>query len=206
VENFISLPTPAPSPPAAAIYAKPVLLGVGRLVDEKAFDRLIRAHVALRRQGLDHHLVILGDGPLRQTLLAQAQALRVADTVFLPGHVNNVADWMAHATVFALSSRYEGFALVVLEALAAGVPVVAMDCPAGPREILQDGRYGPLVPEGDEAALTQAIEAQLREPEQRARLSALGKERARDYAPERIVPKWEALLAEIMARHRAKHG
>lgn len=206
LENFIRMPAPSPQPPDSAIYAQPVLIGIGRLVEQKAFDRLIRAHAALRAQGLDHHLVILGDGPQREALRALAQALGVAATVFLPGQVANVADWLAHASVFALCSRYEGFALVLAEALAAGVATVAMDCPSGPREILQDGRVGRLVPADDEAAFTAAIGELLRDPAQRALLTALGKQRAVDFAPERIVPRWEALLAEIIARGARSHG
>lgn len=200
LENFITPPLPSPTAPDARIYALPVVISVGRLVEQKAFDRLIRAHARLRRQGLACHLVLLGDGPLRAQLVAQASALGVADTVFLPGHVDNVADWLAHATVFALCSRYEGFSLVLLEALHAGVPAVAMDCPSGPREILQDGRVSRLVPADDEAAFTQAIAELLRDPAQRVHYAALGRQRAQDYAPERIVPRWEALLHDILAR------
>jgi len=146
-------------------------------------------------------LVLLGDGPLRNALLAQAQSLGVTDTVFLPGHVTNVADWLSHATVFALCSRYEGFPLVLLEALAAGAPIVAMDCPGGgPREILQDGRVGRLVAADSEASLTQALGELLRDPEKRAHFSALGKRRAQDYTPERIVPRWDPLLNDIVTR------
>jgi glycosyltransferase involved in cell wall biosynthesis len=205
VENFISVPTATPQPPNAAIYALPVLIGVGRLVELKAFDRLIRAHAALRTQGLDHHLVILGDGPQRPQLDAEIERLGVRESVFLPGHVTNVHDWLAHASVFALCSRYEGFALALAEALAAGVATVAMDCPSGPSEVLQDGRAGRLVPADDEAALTAAIGDLLRDPALRARYAALGRVRALDYTPERIVPRWEALLTEILARGKTAH-
>ncbi len=200
IENFIDPPRPNATLPDTLIFAKPVIIGVGRLAQEKAFDRLIYTHAALRGQGLTHHLVLLGDGPLREALVAQAAALGVADTVFLPGHVANVVDWLGHATVFALCSRYEGFSLALLEALHAGVPTVAMDCPSGPREILQDGRVGRLVPADDEAAFTQAIAELLRDPAQRAHYAALGRQRAQDYTPERIVPRWEALLHDILAR------
>jgi len=206
LENFISLAPAAAQPPDAAIYAQPVLIGVGRLVDQKAFDRLIRAHAALRRDGVDHHLVLLGEGPQREALLALARSLGVAETVFLPGQVQNVADWLAHATVFALCSRYEGLPLVLLEALGCGVPAVAMDCPSGPREILQDGHCGRLVPADDEAAFTLAIGELLRDATLRARLAALGRQRALDYAPERIVPRWEALLGERIERGKRDHG
>lgn len=198
IENFIDPPRSSVTLPDTLIFAKPVVIGIGRMVEQKAFDRLIRAHAELRRQGLAHHLVLLGDGPLREAHTAQAAELGVADTVFLPGHVDNVVDWLCHATVFALCSRYEGFSLALLEALHAGVPTVAMDCPSGPREILQDGRVGRLVPADDEAAFTQAIAELLCDPVRRTHYSALGRLRAQDYTPERIVPRWEALLHDII--------
>ena len=105
--------------------------------------------------------------------------------------------------MFALCSRYEGFALVLLEALAAGVPTVAMDCPAGPREILRDGEAGVLVPEGDEIAMQAAIAELLAEPALRGRYAQAGLTRARDFTPEYIVPKWEALLQDVW---KQQHG
>ncbi len=198
IENFLAdLAQSGPAPDAKAL-TKPLVLGIGRLVEQKAFDRLLRAHAALRAQGLDHHLVILGEGPLREALTAQARALGVEESVFLPGHVGNVRDWLRHATVFALCSRYEGFSLALLEALAAGVPAVAMDCPSGPREILLDGAVGRLVPADDEAAFTKALGELLCDEALRAHYAALGRRRALDYTPARIVPRWEALLADIL--------
>ncbi len=195
IENFLASQDLAPfKPPYESIFAKPVLLGIGRLDVYKAFDRLLRAHAALLAQGLDHHLVILGDGPQRAALDAEIQGLGIESSAFLPGHVGNVWPWLTHATVFALCSRYEGFALVLLEALSAGVPVVAMDCQAGPREILQDGYFGLLVPEGDETAFQEALARLLTDTKLRKELSRKGRERARNFTPEHIMPKWEALL------------
>lgn len=198
IENFLeALPEPAPTPPDPRMFAQPVVLGIGRLAEQKAFDRLIRAHAALRGKGLDHHLLILGEGPERPKLEAEAQRLGVTGTVFLPGHVTNVQDYFAHATVFALCSRYEGFALVLLEALSLGVPAVAMDCPSGPREILKDGWAGLLMPDGDETAFQAALERLLTSPELRQQYAERGRERAQDYMPDNIIPKWEVFLAEV---------
>nr|BAL54436.1 glycosyl transferase family 1 [uncultured Gammaproteobacteria bacterium] len=203
IENFLDpSPSPRPCPPDAELFAKPVVLGIGRLVGQKAFDRLIRAHAALRAKGLDHHLVILGEGPERSKLEAEIQRLGVAATAFLLGHVTNVQDWLAHATVFAMCSRYEGFGLVLLEALSCGTPAVAMDCPSGPREILQDGWAGLLTPDGDEVAFQAALEKLLTSPELRRTYAERGLERAKYYSPERIIPKWEALLAQVASSGR----
>ncbi len=204
IENFLRLPDPQPGPPPdARFFAKPVVLGIGRLDIPKAFDRLLRAHAALLSRRIDHHLVILGDGPQRAALEAEIRHLGVEGSAFLLGHVSNVWPWFGHATVFALSSRYEGFSLALLEALAAGIPAVAMDCPSGPREILQDGRYGLLVPQGDEAAFQEALARLMTDARLREELSSKGRERGKDFTPERILPKWEALLQEVV---QESHG
>jgi glycosyltransferase involved in cell wall biosynthesis len=208
IENFLDQPCPTvkEEAPDKRIFEKPVVAGIGRLALQKAFDRLIRVHAALRNQGLDHHLLILGEGPLRRALREQASALGVSETVFMPGHVTHVAAWLSRAAAFALCSRYEGLPLVLLEALSCGVPAVAMDCPAGPREILDGGRYGLLVPEGDEAAMSEALGRLLRDANLRAHYAELGKERAKHYSAERIIPQWEALFEQILTEQGRRDG
>jgi len=208
IENFLDQPCPTvkEEAPDKRIFAKPVVAGIGRLTLQKAFDRLIRVHAALRNQGLDHHLLILGEGPLRRALSEQVSALGVSETVFMPGRVPQLAEWLSHAAAFALCSRCEGFSLVLLEALSCGVPAVAMDCPAGPREVLDGGRYGLLVPDGDEAAMSEALGRLLRDANLRAHYAELGKERAKHYSAERIVPQWEALFEQILAEQGRRDG
>jgi glycosyltransferase involved in cell wall biosynthesis len=208
IENFLDQPCPTVKEevPDKRIFEKPVVAGIGRLAYEKAFDRLIRVHAALRNQGLDHHLLILGEGPLRRALVDQANALGISETVFMPGHVTHVAAWLSHAAAFALCSRCEGFSLVLLEALSCGVPAVAMDCPAGPREVLDGGRYGLLVPDGDEAAMNAALGRLLRDANLRAHYAELGKERAKHYSAERIVPQWEVLFEQILTEQGRRDG
>ncbi|WP_018142150.1 MULTISPECIES: glycosyltransferase [unclassified Thioalkalivibrio] len=141
----------------------PVIVGAGRLTGQKDFATLIEAFARLRmRQSA--RLVILGDGPLRDSLQQRAQAFGVAEDVDLTGYVPDPIPYFARAALFVLSSRYEGLGNVIVEALAAGAPVVATDCPSGPREILQDGRVGRLVPVGDPGALSEAMEATLGAP------------------------------------------
>jgi glycosyltransferase involved in cell wall biosynthesis len=142
---------------------RPVFLGVGELSPRKDFATLIRAFARVRA-GLAARLIILGDGGQRGNLLALARELGVADDVSLPGFTRNPYAFMARADGFALSSRWEGMPVVLIEALAVGTPVVSTDCPSGPREILQEGRYGMLVPVGDDARLAHALAALLRNP------------------------------------------
>jgi glycosyltransferase involved in cell wall biosynthesis len=124
---------------------------------------LIRAF-ALVRQRRTARLLIGGDGPERAALLRLARRLGVADDVDLPGFFDNPFACMAHAAAFVLSSAWEGLPSVLVEAMACGCPVVSTDCPSGPAEILEHGRYGPLVAVGDHAALAEAIAKVLEQP------------------------------------------
>jgi glycosyltransferase involved in cell wall biosynthesis len=134
----------------------PVVLGVGRLEVEKGFDVLIRAFARVRQQR-PARLMILGEGNQRPKLEALSRELGVDEDVCLPGYQWNPYAYMTAAQVFVLASRYEGFGLVLIEALALGLPIVSTDCESGPREILQDGRYGALVPVGSVESLASAI-------------------------------------------------
>ena len=147
----------------------PVLLAVGRLAEQKDFPTLLRAFARVRR-ARPARLLILGEGEERTNLEGLARELDVVGDVELPGFVLNPFPYMARAAVFVLSSAYEGLPTVVIEALACGCPVVSTDCPSGSAEILEGGRYGALVPIGDDAALAEAITATLDVPRDRNRL------------------------------------
>lgn len=141
----------------------PVVLGVGRLSKEKDFPTLLRAFKEVRRRR-ESRLVILGEGPERRSLEILAQQLGIDDDVAMPGFEMNPYRYMARCAVFVLPSAHEGFGNVLPEALACGAPVVATDCPGGPREILEDGLYGALVPVGNWGAMAEAIDAALDDP------------------------------------------
>jgi glycosyltransferase involved in cell wall biosynthesis len=197
VEARLSEPVPAW---AEAVLREPTVIGAGRLAQEKGFDLLIAAHAHLRARGARHHLLIVGAGPEEARLRAQIRDLGVGDTVFLPGHVDNPYPLMKRATVFALSSRHEGFGMVLLEAMHCGTPLVAAGCRSGPREVLADGACGVLVPEDDSVALADGIGRLLADPALRARLAQSAREHVRRYSPEVIVPRWEALFTELAGR------
>jgi glycosyltransferase involved in cell wall biosynthesis len=141
----------------------PVILGAGRLTRQKDFPTLVHAFAKVR-QRRPARLMILGEGEDRPLLEALAHELGVADDVALPGFRENAMSYMAGSAVFVLSSGWEGLPTVLIEALAAGTRVVSTDCPSGPREILQDGRLGALVPVGDVGALSRAIDEALDAP------------------------------------------
>ena len=141
----------------------PYVVSIGRLVEQKDHRALIRAYAQCRLKE-SHRLVIVGDGELRPQLVELSQAVGVASQIDWTGTMKNPYGVLSQASLLVLSSRWEGYPNVLLEALALGVPVVATDCPAGPRELLADGRYGRLVPVNDSDALAQAMDAELKEP------------------------------------------
>ena len=141
----------------------PVVLSAGRLHFHKDFPTLLRAFSEVA-QARPARLVILGEGPLLARLRALARELRIARAVDFPGFRTNPFAYMAKAQVFALSSTSEGLPSVLIESMACGTPVVATDCPYGPREILEGGRWGRLVPVGDHQSLAGAIRDTLDHP------------------------------------------
>lgn len=140
-----------------------VVLGVGRLHPQKDFGCLIQAVATLSRTR-PVRLILLGEGPERARLVQMAQACGIADSVDLPGQVANPFAYMRAADVTVLSSRWEGMPGVLAEAMACGCPVVSTDCPGGSREMLDDGRLGPLVTVGDADALAAGIRQALDRP------------------------------------------
>ncbi len=163
----------------------PVIIGIGRLEHEKGFDVLLKAFkevVGVFRC----RLLILGEGSQRNSLERLASDLGITQYVSLPGFVHNPYPYLKRADLFVLSSKWEGFGNVIVEAMACGTPIVATDCPVGPREILEDGRLGHLVPVGDHVALSQAILSSLNEPTPRKVLM----EAAQKYTVEEAVRKY----------------
>jgi glycosyltransferase involved in cell wall biosynthesis len=143
--------------PWFAVGTSPVVLAAGRLTEAKNFTLLLKAFALVRRKR-PCRLMILGEGPLRHALETQVSDLRLGTDVLLPGFVDNPLPYMRQASVFVLSSSWEGLPAVLIQAMACGCRVVSTDCPSGPREILEEGRWGELVPVDDELALAEAIE------------------------------------------------
>jgi glycosyltransferase involved in cell wall biosynthesis len=173
------------------------VLASGRLSPEKGFDVLIRAHAQLRQVGVAHRLVILGEGPERAQLLLLARSLEVDDTVELPGFLDNPFPEIAAADLFCLPSRYEGFPLALLEALALEVPVVASACGS---ELLSDGEYGDLVSIGSIDELAAAIERHLRDPKRLRQAAHRGSRWTRRFAWAHIAEEYRSVLAEVQTR------
>ena len=147
----------APNHPWLLDASIEVVLSVCRLGVEKDLPTLLRAFAEVHRHRPATRLLMAGEGPERGALEALAGELGLAGVVQLPGRTDQPLRWMRHAAVFVLASRFEGFGNVLVEALACGTPVVATDCPVGPREVLEGGRWGTLVPVGDAGAMAAAI-------------------------------------------------
>lgn len=184
---------------SASQNPSPVVIGAGRLEAAKGFDILIRAHALLLREGVRHRVVIFGEGKDRAQLEKLASELGVEKSVVMPGYVSNIIESMKGAAAFVLCSRYEGFGMVILEAMAAGLPVIAADCPSGPSEVLEGGKYGILIPPEDPASLADALRRILSDTNLSDKLIEAGAARIRDFSPDRIIPRWERLLSELGA-------
>jgi len=138
-----------------------VVMSLCRLSDEKDLGTLVKAFERLRDSHPQARLLMVGDGPQREALQAQIDAAGLSGVAALPGRTDEPLSWLSRAAVFVLSSRFEGYGNVLVEALAVGTPVVATDCPVGPREILEGGRFGDLVTVGDAVAMARAISRNL---------------------------------------------
>ena len=144
------------------VPAGPFIVSVGRLEEsQKDFTSLLRAYARLVKQGIEERLVLVGDGASRPRLEALAKSLGLGDRVIFAGFQSNPYAWIGQARLMAFSSKMEGLPNVLLEGLAVGQVVVSTDCPTGPREILDDGRAGLLVPVGDVEGLAEAIRSEI---------------------------------------------
>ena len=176
---------------------RPIVATAGRLGPQKDQACLLRAF-ARSAPRHDAVLVILGEGPLRGELEGLAERLGISERVFFLGFVANPLPFLKRCKLFVLSSRYEGFGNVLVEALYCGLPIVSTDCPHGPAEILDGGRYGTLVPVGDDAALAEAMTAALTRRHDREAQHR----RALDFSAEAVADRYEALFREILRAPR----
>jgi glycosyltransferase involved in cell wall biosynthesis len=175
----------------------PVILGVGRLTAQKGFDVLIDAFASVRSTR-PCRLILLGEGPDRAALEKQAERRDVRDDVLMPGFVENPYVWMAHTSAFVLSSRAEGLPNALIQAMACGAPLVSTDCPSGPREILEYGRWGRLVQVDNTGAIAQAIAEVLDERPLSAPDAAL-----RRFTPEFVIAGYADALGVPFATARS---
>jgi GalNAc-alpha-(1->4)-GalNAc-alpha-(1->3)-diNAcBac-PP-undecaprenol alpha-1,4-N-acetyl-D-galactosaminyltransferase len=185
-------------PPEFELPAGRRIIAMGRLVEQKGFDILLKAFAGLYPAFPDWSLIILGEGPLRAELETLRGRLGLSGRVHLPGQVKHPESLLIRSDLFVLSSRFEGFPMALCEAMAAGLAVVAADCPTGPREIIRDGVDGMLVPSEDSAALAGAMQRLMADVGERKCLGARAQEIVERFGIEQVAGLWEDLLAEIV--------
>lgn len=174
------------------------VLAAGSLESRKGFDVLIRAFALLAEKYRDVCLIILGEGPLREQLTEMAYSLGMQDRIWMPGFVANPFAVMRCAAVFVLSSRVEGLPNVLIQAMACGTQVIATDCPSGPSEILEGGKWGTLVPVDDVESLSEALNLSLDNITPRFAVE----ERAMTFSVDRAVSEYQVLIDSLSCQKK----
>jgi glycosyltransferase involved in cell wall biosynthesis len=190
---------PHPRLPAAALDAK-VLVAAGRLESQKGFDMLLDAFAAVNAEHPDWHLWIFGSGRGKAALQAQITRLGLIGRAHLKGRTDQLDERLAEASIFVLSSRFEGLPMVLLESMAAGLPTVAFDCPTGPAEVVEHGGSGLLVPAQDVAALADGIRELIAAPDRRRAMGARARHLSGQYSITETAGMWQDLFAELTRR------
>jgi glycosyltransferase involved in cell wall biosynthesis len=204
--KLVALRSLIPDEGAVSAHSDPVFVNVARHARQKNLPLLLRAFRAYLDEGGSGTLVLVGAGPDTDELRKLASELGLGANVVFRGSLMNPFPQVAAATAFVLSSEEEGFGLVLVEAMALGVPVISTDCPGGPREILRDGQAGLLVPPGNERALAQALRRIATDAALRSSLSSAGRERAADFSPSTVSRTWLDVLARAGAMLDGSEG
>lgn len=190
------LPPSVTKPANSAQSTPPVIIGMGRLSHEKGFDRLLGAFATVSPTFPNWRLQLLGDGPLREALQSEAERLGIAARVSFLGNVAEPAGHLAAAELFVLPSRYEGFPNALLEAMAAGLPVLAFDCPSGPAAIIRPNVDGVLVPADDVPALQEQMAKLMADAGERQRLGRAAIEVLDRFGLPNLLKQWINLMNE----------
>ena len=175
----------------------PTILAAGRLTRQKGFDLLIDAFSRVAPHHPQWGLRICGRGPLCRGLQKRIDRHGLADVVTLAGAARDLGEEMTRASIFVLSSRTEGFPLVLIEAMSHGMAVVAFDCPTGPRDVIDDHRNGILVAPRDIVALARGVGEMISNPELRRRCGTAARETGRAYTIDAIGPRWDTLFGQL---------
>ncbi|MFG2002634.1 glycosyltransferase family 4 protein [Spirillospora sp. NPDC048911] len=181
-------------------HSSRVVAAAGRLTAQKGFDLLIPAFAQVAARHPDWRLHIYGAGKAEKRLRKLVHRHHLYNHVLLMGSTSQLDTELAKASIYTLSSRFEGFPMILLEALNCGLPVASFDCPTGPREVIVDGVNGLLVPPEDGPGLAAAICRLIEDEPLRRRLGAAARETAAEYGPEAMRGRWETLLADLLQR------
>lgn len=180
------------------------VIAAGRLVRLKNFDSLIRAWRLVAERYPNWVLDIYGEGKLKNSLNDLIQAHQLQNYVYLKGRTDDICAEMSFSSIFVLSSISEGFGLVIVEAMSCGLPVVSYACPCGPKDIIDEGKDGFLVPVNDEQALADRIIRLIEDEELRRQMSKAALQKSEKYRMDKIIPMWMKLFEELLQEKRAK--
>ncbi|MBO3733931.1 glycosyltransferase [Glycomyces niveus] len=198
------IPNSIPAAPASAAERGPVVMAVGRLTRMKGFDLLVDAFASLAAARPEWSLHLYGRGSERKRLEARVEELGMQGRIALKGGVAPLDAARADASIAVVPSRFEPFGLVIVEAMAAGLPVLCTAVPHGPLEIVEDGKNGLLVAPEDPAALAAGLDRLMGDPGLRAALGESGRAKAREYEPDAVVGRHEALLRRAVESRRGR--
>ncbi len=180
------------------------IVAAGRLSEQKNFKLLIDAFASVSPEYPEYNLKIFGKGPLEKELKDYAEALEVADKTQFMGYVSNMPEQLEKASVFVLSSDFEGMPNALMEAMALGLPCISTDCPAGgPKYLIRDGENGLLIPVGNRGKMAEAVLKILGDKESADKMGKNARMVAEELAPERIYGKWEEFIKEVAERDKA---
>jgi glycosyltransferase involved in cell wall biosynthesis len=206
IPNQVIWPVPATAggqiPDTWVRPGRMLLLAVGRLEPQKGFDLLLEAFSKIAASQPLWDLAIVGEGNCRDALSEQASRLRIADRVVMPGRAGDIATWYQRASLFVLSSRFEGFPNVLVEAMAYGLPSISFACPTGPSDVIRDGVNGTLVKPEDIDGLARAMSVLMSDWGARQGLAQDAQLARSQFAPEEIMPLWKSLVAECVKKSR----
>lgn len=207
VPNPIEFPLPVGDPTIEVDRLVPgtasVLMSAGRFDAGKQFHHLIEAFAPLHERHPDWMLVIFGDGPERPKLERLIRALGLDGAVLLPGRAGNLGEWFARAELFALTSRWEGFSMVIAEALSYGCPAVSYDCDVGPRDMIEHGRNGLLVPPDEGVqGLIAAIGGLMDDDARRSSMASVANGVLRQFSVDAVAGRWDVVFEHIRATAR----
>lgn len=201
LQNICVIPNPVSFfPDTVSDCSSKQVIAMGRYVAQKGFDRLIAAWRTVADKHPDWTLKIYGDGHLREQLQHQVEELELTGSCFLEHSVSDVVSKLRESSLFVLSSRFEGFGLVIVEAMSCGLPVVAFTCHCGPRDIISDGKDGLWVPDGDIAGLADGINRLIEDEELRRKMGQEARRKAAEYKLDTIGVQWIELFESLLPR------
>jgi glycosyltransferase involved in cell wall biosynthesis len=207
IPNPVVLPLPEGDPQVPTEnYVHPndrIILGVGRLDGQKGFDILIQAFSGVADSFPAWRLVVLGEGPDRGRLAAQVERAGLEDRILLPGRAGNMGEWYKRADLYVMSSRFEGFPNVLVEAMSHGLPAISFNCDTGPGDIIRHGVDGLLVnPVGDVPALIDALTQLMGDKARRTDMASRAIEVGDRYTMSRILVEWDRIFFEVLDERR----